>query len=71
MAEFKMCVEFCWNEEKGLIDLSKETTKTTTKARRKVPATPTRRSERVKRLQYVDETQEEEAEQEEPAMELN
>lgn len=65
MAEFKINMEYCWSDGKGSTDLSADKKKKSRKA--VVPATPIRRSTRVRDRQQesVDDDQvEEEAEME-------
>ena len=74
MSEFKVTVEYCWSEGKGLQDLRQTANKAPrgTRRERKGQGTVTRRSARVKRKQDSDEAaQQIEHQDEEPAMELN
>lgn len=74
MAEFKVEIECCWSEGKGLIDVRKELEKKSVRKVRKaaeVPATPTRRSARVKKMQHVDEMQEQEETADDVLMQVN
>lgn len=70
-----MNMEYCWSEGNGLVDLSQdEAIKKMGKRSRKtveVPATPTRRSARVRNKQRAEETVAEQMEEEAPEMELN
>jgi hypothetical protein len=68
MAEFKINMEYCWSDGKGLTDLTADKKKKSRKTAA-VPATPVRRSTRVRERQH--DTVDEQEEQAEAEMELN
>lgn len=74
MAEFKVNPEYCWSDGKGLVDLSKDIAgkKTVKKSRKvaEVPATPTRRSARVRNKHRAEDAVPEQMEEEAPEMEV-
>lgn len=73
MAEFKMNMEYCWNEEKGLINLTDDTAtvEKVKKSKQAVAKVPVRRSARVKNKESAEQEAVAEQEDEEAEMEVN